>query len=110
MGLPRGASRAFSSYLDLKWVAPAWEYVNPVDDAKADQILVDNGFKPRSQVQEEAGYNAEETDAQIADDRRREESLDLNLGPRAPEAAAPDAPAQDPTTDAKPANPETPTP
>jgi len=109
VALPRGASRSFTSYLDLKWVAPAWEYVNPVDDAKADQILVAEGFKPRSQVQEEAGYNAEETDHQIAADRRREEDLDLNLGPRAPEAAATDPATQD-TPNQTPANPETPTP
>lgn len=82
VALPRGASRDVSAYSRVNWTPTSWEYTNPVDDAKADKIMVDEGFKPRSVVQEERGYNAEETDAQIAADRRREETLDLRLGPR----------------------------
>ncbi len=99
VALPRGASRAVTTYTNLNWRPPAWEYVNPVDDAKADKILVDEGFKPRSLVQEEAGYNAEETDAAIEKDRRREEDMDLKLGPRVKPAEPVAEDANDPPAD-----------
>lgn len=102
VALPRGASRLADHYRRVNWIPQAWEYTNPVDDAKADQIMVAEGFKPRSTVQEERGYNAEETDERIAADRRREEKLDLKLGPRSkPGPETEERPAPEPSNESE---------
>jgi lambda family phage portal protein len=59
----------------VKWIPPKWEWVDPQKDLMAEKIAVDNGFKSRSDVIEEQGYDAEETDRRILADRKREREL-----------------------------------
>ena len=80
ISLPRGASRQIEAYLPVNWLPPHWEYVNPLDDVKADEIAVANGFKPRGHVIAATGYSPEEVDAQIADDQGRQDRLKLRIG------------------------------
>lgn len=79
--LPRGASRDVGKYKNIEWLPPSWEYVNPIDDVKADREAVDAGFKPRSTVIGESGRNAEEVDDKFAADRKREIRLGLDFKP-----------------------------
>ena len=64
-------------YQRTKWIAPRFEWVDPLKDRQAEKLAVDAGFKARSDVIEEEGYDPEETDARIAADKAREEELDL---------------------------------
>ena len=86
--LPRGASRNVDNYSNLNWLGPKWEYVNPYQDAQADALLVDHGFKPRSRVIEESGHNADETDTIIKADQDRQDALGLRLATTIPSGPA----------------------
>lgn len=74
-------------YMRAKWIAPRWEWIDPLKDRQAEKLAVDNGFKSRSDVIEAEGYDPEEMDQRIAADRRREKELGLSF-PVAPAAAA----------------------
>lgn len=96
-------------YIRMKWLAPKWEWVDPLKDLQAEKLAVDNGFKARTDTIEEGGDDPEETDKRIKEDQDREDALGLRLarfpsGPAAAlEAAAdpvnPDAPSTDPAAD-----------
>lgn len=77
------------AYLRAKWIAPRWDWVDPLKDRQAEKLAVDAGFKARSDVIEAEGYDPEETDQRIAADRKREKRLGLSFTPmKAPAAAA----------------------
>lgn len=78
-------------YSRVKWITPKWDWVDPLKDAQAEKLMVDAGFKPRSQVIEERGEEPEEVDAQIAADQAREKKLGLAFPVGF--SKAPDAPA-----------------
>lgn len=77
-------------YLRTKWIPPKWEWVDPYKDLNAEKLAVDNGFKARSDVLEESGFDPEETDERILADQERQEELGftLNNAPKG-QAAAP---------------------
>jgi len=98
--LPFSATEFEASRRDLsrvKWVPPRWDWVDPQKDLTAEKIAVENGFKSRSDVIEESGYDPEEMDARIAADKEREERLGIKIGAQPP-APAP-APGQEPVED-----------
>ncbi len=88
-------------YLRVRWVTPKWEWVDPLDDINAEKLMVEAGFKSRSDVVESLGYDAEETDAKIAADKAREKALGLDFSakPAAPAAAGAGRPAKNPKQD-----------
>jgi lambda family phage portal protein len=61
------------------WLPPRWEWVDPQKDARAEVEQIEAGLKSRSQAIAERGYDAEQVDAEIAADRRREASLGLSF-------------------------------
>lgn len=63
----------------VKWIPPKWEWVDPYKDRQAEKLAVDNGFKARSDVIEEEGYDPEELDERIAADQARADELGLRL-------------------------------
>ena len=67
------------AYLAAKWIPQGWDWVDPLKDQQAEQLAVRNGFKSRSEVVSELGYDAEEIDAEIAADNERADSLGLIL-------------------------------
>lgn len=77
LSLTRGASRDAKAYDRWQWLPPSWPDVNPIDDVKADGLKVAFGFKARSRVIEESGWNAEETDEAAARDAKRADRLGL---------------------------------
>lgn len=64
----------------VKWHPPRWEWIDPLKDRQAEKLAVDSGFKSRSDVIEAEGYDPEETDMRIKQDKDREESLGLSFG------------------------------
>lgn len=92
-GLPElRATGDLKPFLSIKWIAPAWTYVNPKDEVTADEIAVRAGFKARSDVIESYGDDPEATDQRIADDQNRLRGLGVELAPK-PGAAAPTQPS-----------------
>jgi lambda family phage portal protein len=74
-------------YRRVKWLAPKFEWVDPLKDLQAEKLAVDEGFKARSDVIEESGDDPEATDERILTDRKRSEELAVDLeGPLYPSA------------------------
>lgn len=75
-----------------KWIAPRFDWVDPLKDRQAEKLAVDAGFKSRSDVVEAEGYDPEENDRRIAADKAREAELGLSF-PVATAAASQPVPA-----------------
>jgi lambda family phage portal protein len=61
----------------VKWMPQGFQWVDPEKEAKAANLMVRGGFKSRSMIVAELGYDAEEIDEENAADREREERLGL---------------------------------
>ncbi|MEY9179713.1 phage portal protein [Bradyrhizobium sp. USDA 313] len=79
-----------------KWIAPRFEWVDPLKDRQAEKLAVDAGFKSRSDVIEAEGYDPEETDRRIAADKERAEELGLEFPVLQAAASQPSDPNADP--------------
>lgn len=64
---------------DVKWVPQGFDWVDPLKDQQAQQMSVRNGFKSRSEVISELGYDADDIDQEIADDTKRARGLGLRF-------------------------------
>lgn len=64
-------------YLDVAWMPPRWDWVDPLKDSQADVLRVRAGFTTRSSVVESQGFTAEEVDNEQAADNARADSLGL---------------------------------
>jgi lambda family phage portal protein len=64
---------------DVKWIAQGFDWVDPLKDQQAQQMAVRNGFKSRSEVVSELGYDVEEIDQEIAEDQKRADFFNLNF-------------------------------
>ncbi len=64
-------------FKDVKWIPQGFDWVNPLKDQQAQQMAVRNGFKSRSEVVSEMGYDVEEIDQEIAEDQKRANSFGL---------------------------------
>ncbi len=65
------------SYRRVKWIAHGWPYMHPVQDMQAQKMAVRSGFKSRSEVVSEQGFDSEQIDEENAADNRRADSHDL---------------------------------
>lgn len=85
-------------HMRVKWLCPRWDWVDPLKDAQAEKLLVDNGFKSRWDTVEETGADPSETDERIkeAQDSETELGLELNTG-AVPPPIAPDESTADPS-------------
>lgn len=63
----------------VKWVPQGWQYIHPVQEVQAAQMAVRSGFKSRSQVISEAGYDAEAVEQEVADENARADQLELKF-------------------------------
>ncbi|MFP3023955.1 MAG: phage portal protein, partial [Wolbachia sp.] len=62
---------------EVKWIPQGFDWVDPLKDQQAQQMAVRNGFKSRSEVVSELGYDVEEIDQEIAEDQKRANSFGL---------------------------------
>ena len=67
----------YRDYQNVNWHTPRWQWVDPEKDVKAEKLQVDAGFKARSTVINEMGEDPETVDLQIAEDKKRADSLGL---------------------------------
>lgn len=56
----------------VRWIAPAWEWVDPLKDVEADARAVEAGFKSRRQIRTEWGMDPDQVEAEIAAERPTE--------------------------------------
>lgn len=85
LALP-GYARNPKAYQRHDWIAPPWDWVDPLKDRMAEVIGVNAGFKPRSRVVQAEGIDPVENDKQIAADAARATELGLTF-PTAPSQA-----------------------
>lgn len=65
-------------YQRVEWRTDGWAYLHPVQDVQSKVMQVNAGFKPRSAVVAETGWDADEVDRQQAADNARAKDLGLN--------------------------------
>ncbi len=82
---------------DVRWTPPSWGYLQPVQEVQANELAVRNGFKSRSEVVSEAGYDSEDVDSEHKRDNDRAERMGLRYASSTaapPPGAGPAARAQ----------------
>ncbi len=94
----RDFDRDPAAFLDVDWLPPKWDWVDPQKDANAEIMQINAGLKSRSQSIAERGYDAEEVDAAIAADHAREKAMGLNF--QTPPANANNPPSEGAATHA----------
>lgn len=68
---------SYQEAITPKWLGPSRPYINPLQDVNAKRLEVRSGFRARSDVIEEQGWNAEDIDAQILSDQDRADEMKL---------------------------------
>jgi len=76
----RDYARSPEAYLDVEWQPHAWEWVDPLKDAEAEILLIDNLLKSRTRAIKGMGYDPEVIDREIAEDQAREDRARLRRG------------------------------
>ncbi len=65
------------AYRRVEWRPQGWRWVDPLKDILAEQLSVRSGFKSRSSVIAEQGYDREVVDRQIAEDNASADAFGL---------------------------------
>jgi lambda family phage portal protein len=86
-----------------EWHPDKWPYIHPVQDVEADERLVRDGFRSRSQIVKERGYDVEEIDRQQAADNARADALGLGYDS---DGRRPSGGGMTPAPDDEPARPD----
>ncbi len=76
-GFARGGSARRRQYLQAKWIAQGWQWVDPEKEFKAMQLAMRSGLMSRSEAISAFGYDAEDVDREIAADNARADELNL---------------------------------
>jgi lambda family phage portal protein len=76
-------------YWAAEHLPPRHEWIDPAKDVAAEKEAIAAGLKSRTQAVAERGYDREELDAEIAEERAEEDRLGLEFDTRTPEPAAP---------------------
>lgn len=96
-----------SPYLNITWLAPRWDWIDPLKDIQAEVIAVNAGFKARSQTIRETGGDPVQNDKEIAEDHAREKELGIDLsGSRSPAKEIAADPVEGLTVEPKPLSAE----
>jgi capsid protein len=61
----------------VKWLPPSWQWIDPLKDAQAAILSMNNLIRLRSEIVAERGYDIEALDAEIAADRARADALGI---------------------------------
>ncbi|MGE0717189.1 MAG: phage portal protein [Alphaproteobacteria bacterium] len=75
--VPAGYAEDPRPWRRVEWVAPGWRYVNPLQEAAADQMEMRSGTRSRRQVVASRGDSVERLDREIAADAARADRLGL---------------------------------
>lgn len=83
MAVMSGAVSIRAGEVPVIWSPPAWPRLHPTQDVQAEQMEVDAGFRSRSSVIAERGFDAEEVDGERMADQAREARLGIErVAPR----------------------------
>lgn len=77
-----------SPYWAAEHLPPRQEWIDPAKDIKAEKEAVDAGFKTRTQVIAERGYDREDIDEELADEQAAVRDKGIKLGSAAAKADA----------------------
>lgn len=69
----------YRKYTAVKWSAPGWPWVNPLQDVQAEKIAIRSGIESLTNVREARGNNSEELDLQIERERKRTQDKDIKF-------------------------------
>lgn len=69
--------KAPGGLIPVRWMPPAWPWVDPLKDLQAEKLALEMRVKSRSQVIEAQGYDPEQIDRTIAEDRQRLDKLGI---------------------------------
>lgn len=86
--------RRGTDLMAVEWRFPKFPWVDPLKDMQAETLAIDYGLKSRAQVIAEMGYDVEDLDREIAQDRAREARLGLQFGSAASGVAVAEEPAE----------------
>lgn len=75
------------AFLAVKWLPPAWPWVDPKSDAEAAVLAMGNNLRSRTEIVAGLGYDVETLDREIAADLARAEQLGIGR-PAAPAEVA----------------------
>ncbi len=75
-----GFAKNQRQYLRVKWIAPKWDWVDPLKDRQAEKIAQEMGWKAPSDIIEAEGQEVDETYRRIAEDQQRAKQLGIVLG------------------------------
>jgi lambda family phage portal protein len=78
-------------FYSVEFIPPAFDWVDPEKDLRAEILAMGAGVKSRREVVARRGYDIDEVDAEIAADQERAKKLGLTFG--LPEAEEENAPA-----------------
>ncbi len=92
----RDFERNPTPYLAARWIAPGWDWVDPLKDAQAQVLALDNLLKSRSEAISERGLDPEQVDAEIAADQERANTLGIAVRAAAAAIAAATEDSRDP--------------
>ncbi len=70
------------AWLMVNWRPPGWEWVDPLKEAQASQLEVEQGFRSRGDVIESAGGDLREVYAELAQEKELAEFYGLTFGPQ----------------------------
>jgi lambda family phage portal protein len=76
-----------ASFEVVKWLPPAWPWVDPANEANAAEVELRNRLRSRSEIIAERGYDSEDVDREIAADAARLARLGIVDTPPAPAGA-----------------------
>jgi lambda family phage portal protein len=68
-----------TQYQACAWLPPRWAWVDPLKDINAEATEIEAGLKSRTQAVSERGYDVEQLDREIAEERAREAALGLDF-------------------------------
>ena len=85
-----GFERDPEPYLSANWLPPKTHWVDPLKDAEGEVVAIEAGLMSRRQAVAARGYDLEQLDKEIAEDRANAKSLGLDFSqPPAPPARVP---------------------
>ncbi len=70
-----------SKYHRIEWQPPGWDWVDPLKDVQAEILAMQNNLKARQDIIAKYGLDAEEVDRKIAQDKFREQNLNIKMDP-----------------------------
>lgn len=68
-----------AEFTNIPWIAPGWEWVDPLKEVQAAKLEVETGFRSRTDVIASRGGSIDQVFGELAKENEMAEDLDLNL-------------------------------